>query len=191
MIDSKGEKPSVQPALRPIAFKFLAHGARSPMTDFAWIPGAWVEVEGELAPCARGIHVLRPRDTAHWIHDELWRIEHEGEAIDGIDCVVVRRARLAEPVLAWREGGAVRFARACHDRLRDLLARVGDVPEAWAIEKHRWAASVHVDKLNPAMAAYNAATGFARAPLGATPQERFRAERAWQSAWLERELPLP
>jgi hypothetical protein len=173
-----------------IAFKFLSHGARSPVTGFAWTPGTWVEAEGALAPCERGIHLLRPTDVAHWIHEELWRVEHEGETIEGIDAIIARRARLSELVSAWSEGGAARFAQACHDRLRDLLARVGEASEAWAIEKHRWAASVHVERGNTTMAAYNAAMGFARAPLGGTPQERYRAERAWQSAWLARELPL-
>jgi hypothetical protein len=172
-----------------IAFKFLARGARSPVTGFAWTPGVWVEAEGPLVLCERGIHVLRPSDVAHWIHEELWRVEHEGDAIEGMDCVVAQRARLVEPVRAWSEGGAIRFAQACHDRLREMLARIGDDPEASAIEKHCAAARAHVKRSNAAMAAYNAALGFARAPTG-TPHERFRAERTWQSAWLARELPL-
>jgi hypothetical protein len=173
-----------------ITFKFLARGARSPVTGFAWTPGLWVEAEGPLALCERGIHLLRPGDVAHWIHEELWRVEYEGDVIEGLDCLVVRRARLVEPVRAWSDGGASRFARACHDRLGDLLARLGAAAEAWAIERHRWAAGVHVQSGNAAMAAYNAAMGFARAPAPGTPQERFRAERAWQSAWLGGELPL-
>src|SRR5689334_4079735 len=80
------------------AYKFLAKGARGPISGFEWPssytggPGPWVEVEGELGLCTNGYHVCRPLDLAHWLHDELWELETQGEQLEGLDCLVVRRA---------------------------------------------------------------------------------------------------
>src|SRR5207237_363719 len=79
--------------------------------DRAW-PPTWIEAEGPLAPCVRGIHVCRPEDLEHWIHEELWEVEVDGEQTNGLDCLVVRRARLARRIDAWSDRGAERFAEA-------------------------------------------------------------------------------
>src|SRR5258708_6519958 len=98
--------------------KFLAKGALGPLSGFAWpVPqggaaGAWVEAVGPLALCARGVHVCRTSDLAHWIHDELWEVEADGDRIEGLDCVVVRRARLVRRIDDWGAAGGRRFADA-------------------------------------------------------------------------------
>ncbi len=94
-------------------------GAIGPLSGFRWPvqtegrPGAWVEAEGALDRCSRGVHVCRPSDLAHWIHDELWELETSGDEIDGLDCVVVQRARLVRRVDAWGQDGRQKFAGPC------------------------------------------------------------------------------
>jgi hypothetical protein len=48
-----------------------------------------------------------------------------------------------------------------------------------------------VQQKNRAMAAYVSAMGMSKVRGAEAREERFRAERAWQSSWLARELPLP
>ncbi len=56
---------------------------------------------------------MPPFDLAHWLHEELWEVESEGDRVEGIDCFVVRRARLVRRIDVWNAGGAARFAEAC------------------------------------------------------------------------------
>ena len=158
------------------AFKFLGAGAVGTLTGFTWpTPGVWVDVHGPLDPCRNGIHVCRPHELAHWLHDELWELEVEGEEVEAVDCFVVRRARLVRRVAGWDPAGTERFATACIERAApaaaaDILADARDAARAGF----------------PAVAAYAAALAVARATgdLEAT----YAAERAWQSAWIAREL---
>jgi hypothetical protein len=113
-----------------IAYKFLAHGAVSPTSRFGWpLPvsgeaGAWVETSGALTACVRGVHVCRAMDLAHWLNEELWALQTDGDSLRGVDCMVVRRARLLRRVDAWSNGGAVRFARACIERAETSLLAI-------------------------------------------------------------------
>jgi hypothetical protein len=167
--------------------KFLATGARGPLSGFAWPApgpdalGAWVEVEGPLAPCARGIHVCRPFELAHWIHDELWELEVDGEQTPGLDCIVVPRARLVRRIPAWGEQ-AQRFAEACveHAAAQVEPAHFGVVSELLD-DARSLATSGYV-----AVSAFTAALAVSRLPSASG--SAYRAERAWQSAWIEREL---
>jgi hypothetical protein len=88
---------------RRAPFSLLAKGALGPLSGFAWpmpqggLPGPWVEVTGPLAPCARGVHVCRSVNLAHWIHDELW--EYLGVSGDRLvkvlgDLEVIARTRM-------------------------------------------------------------------------------------------------
>jgi hypothetical protein len=170
-------------------YKFLAKGALGPLSGFTWPtpsgghPGAWVEEEGPLELCARGLHVCRTIDLAHWLHDELWELEVDGEPLAGVDCLVFRRARLLRRIDAWQEGAAMfteasvehartRAASNSHDTVRGLLADA------------QWAAGEAL----VAVSAYAAALAVATA---ARPSERklaYRAERAWQAGWIAREM---
>ena len=167
--------------------KFLAAGALGPLSGFAWpmpsgaAPGAWVEVEGPLAPCARGIHVCQPLDLAHWIHDELWELEADGKQTAGLDCLVVQRARLVRRIDAWADAGP-RFAEAC---VEHAAARIGFTelePVTALMSDARYMATHGY----VAMSAFTAALALSRLP--AVGSSAYRRERAWQSGWLVTEL---
>jgi hypothetical protein len=170
------------------AHKFLAKGALGPLSGFAWpaptrdAPGAWVEADGPLAVCARGVHVCRAQDLAHWIHDELWEVEADGGSIEGVDCIVVARARLVRRIDTWGGEGGRTFATACVDH---ASLRAGNAsPEAMRdlLEDARYmAANGYV-----ALAAYTAALVVSRA--SSASYAAYRSERAWQSAWIARSL---
>lgn len=151
-------------------FKFLAAGAIGPLSRVAWpAPGQWLVTDGPLQAGRRGAHVCRAEDLAHWLHDELWKIEVAGEHLAAPDCVVVERARLIERVAGW---DANRFAAACIARARETT----DGPYlADADECLRYG--------YPAIAAYNAALALANGDEAA-----YAAARAWQSAWIVNEL---
>jgi hypothetical protein len=179
----------VEAEVTATAYKFLAKGALGPLSGFTWPtpsdghPGAWVEEESPLELCARGLHVCRTIDLAHWLHEELWELEVDGEPLDGVDCLVFRRARLLRRIDPWQEGAATfnaasvehartRAASSSHDTVRGLLADA------------QWAAGEGL----VAVSAYAAALAVATA---ARPSERelvYRAERAWQASWIAREI---
>jgi hypothetical protein len=180
------------------AYKFLAPGAIGPISRFAWPQpdgsgaGAWIEVDGQLDPCRRGIHVCAPDQLAHWLHEELWRIEIDGVIVDGIDCQVVSRARLLAPVWAWSAGGAQRFAVAVRDRAAHLIETRPLEEQAW-LEGYVLDASLHVNAgrpESPALAGLCASVGIARSAPAEEQEAIYRAERAWQSAWIAEEMGL-
>jgi hypothetical protein len=171
------------------AYKFLAAGGVGPFSGFVWPPPsagakAWVEVEGPLATCERGVHVCRPEDLVHWIHEELWELECDGETQPGVDSLVARRARLVRRIDAWSEGGAKRFAVACGEHANALVgAEANDVVRGFLDDAEICASEgfVALGALCAALAVTNLA------PEG--ERERvYREERAWQAAWIEREL---
>ena len=151
-----------------IAYKFLASGAIGPLSRVAWpAPGEWLET-GDVVVGKQGTHVCRPEQLAHWIHDELWRIEIDGPVIEAPDCIVVARARLVERVTAW---DPIAFARACIDHACD--GTPGYLADAEEMMREGY----------PAIAAYNAALAVA-----GDDEALYADERAWQSAWLANEL---
>lgn len=150
-------------------FKFLARGAIGPLSRVAWpAPGEWLVAAGPLRVGRNGAHVCRAEDLAHWLHDELWRIEVAGEQLVGPDCVVVERARLISRV----DWDATRFAAACvaHARASAEGPLLDDADECLRYGY-------------PAIAAYNAALALAKGDEAA-----YAAARAWQSAWIVRGL---
>lgn len=171
-------------------FKFLQRGATGPLTGFAWRAGVWVETQGPLALCRSGAHLLRPPDLAHWMHEELWRAEIDGEWIEGGDCVIARRARLTERIDGWSGGDGERFAKACHDRLGARLLQATEPAARDHLTNYQWAVNWHIERRNIAMAGYVSALGIAQLASEETPANCYRRERAWQSDWLVRELRL-
>ena len=170
------------------AYKFLAAGAKAPITGFQWpvpqleAPGAWVEAAGPLEPCARGAHVCRANELAFWLHDELWELEIEGERMEGYDCVVVERARLVRRLDDWQHGGAARFARASVEHAAEQLAQA---PERDAVQQYLEDATECEEAGEVAAAAFCAAVAVANLAPGGR-EAAFRRERAWQSTFIAR-----
>jgi hypothetical protein len=164
--------------------KFLAKGAQGPLSGFAWpVPdgtaaGAWVVADGPLAPCARGVHVCRPADLAHWVHDELWELEAEGDQIEGLDCIVVRRARLVRRIDDWGAAGGRRFAEACVEHAAAAAPASDLLGDARFMSAHGYVA----------MAAFTAAVAVGRSSSEEGVEAAYRRERAWQSAWIAEHL---
>jgi hypothetical protein len=188
--------PSSSPSTGPeTAYKFLAAGAIGPMSRHRWpvptggAPGAWVEAKRPLAVCSTGVHLCRPGDLAHWLHDELWVAELDGERIAGVDCVVAERARLLRRVEAWQEGGAERFAAACAEHAAELAAHAP--PDA--VERARpylADARNYLDLRMFAVSAFCAAVAVAKLGAATEQEAAYQRERAWQSAFLMRDLDL-
>jgi hypothetical protein len=161
------------------AFKFLGQGAIGTFTGFVWpAPGAWVDVTGPLDPCRNGFHVCHAHELAHWLHEELWELDVDGDQLAGTDCFVVRRARLVRQVAAWDAAGTVRFAHACIEHA-DQSGAAGD-----ALAEARGAA----DGGYPAIAAYIAALAVGRIGPAAELEQGYARERTWQSDWIAREM---
>lgn len=179
------------------AYKFLARGALGAVTEFAWPlpaaggePGAWVIASSPVALCASGVHACRPRELAHWLHEELWLVELGGELREGVDCLVAERARLIRPLQAWQEGGARRFAHAARDHAAQLTAAG---PEASRARLAQYVAdsSAHLPHGATALAAFCAAMAVAWLE-GADhfDEAAYRRERVWQSEFIARDLQL-
>ena len=165
------------------AFKFLAAGAIGRFSRHPWpVDGAWVAADGPLVVGKCGAHVCRVENLAHWLDDELWEIELAGDRLEARDCLVVSRARLVREVERWRLGGATRFAAACIERA-DRIASDGGSETRALVDDAR--ALLHAG--HPAVAAYTAAVVVARLDAVA-PTAAYEAERAWQSAWIAREI---
>jgi len=171
-------------------YKFLAAGAKGPITGFQWpLPqleaaGEWVEAGGPLEACGRGAHVCRPRELAFWIHDELWEVEVDGAQIEGYDCLVAERARLVRRIEDWQRGGAARFANACLERAAASVAQAASEQRAAVasyLEDAEWAAG----EARAAETAFCAALVVAK--LGGVPVDAaFRQERFWQAGYIAR-----
>jgi len=175
-------------------FKFLTKGAAGPISGFAWprpggdAPGAWVEADGPLAPCANGSHLCRAGDLAHWLHDELWETEAAGEQIEGLDCIVVRRARLVRRIDAWHLGGAVRFGDACARHASEVIDSTPPGPASDEVKAMLADSFVSVRTGFVATGAWAAALAVAKLADPADQHEAYRRERAWQSEWIARVL---
>ena len=168
------------------AFKFLAAGARGPVSGFQWPrPGTWVETQGVIAPCERGTHVCRARDLPYWLHDELWEMELAGEQIEGFDCLVVQRARLVRRFDGWQRDGARNFVEACAEHAAEIVARAA--PEARELAQGYVEDALECAAANVvAFGAFSAAVAVGKLAPAAEAASAYRHERAWQADWLVR-----
>ena len=121
-------------------------------------------------------------------------MELDGPSVEGADCVVAARARLVARIDAWSGGGAQRFAAAVRDHAAEQIARH---PEGSRLQGYVDDASWHVANgmpESPALAALCAAMAVAQAQAGSggggQAEPAYRRERAWQSAWIAREMHL-
>ena len=89
--------------------------------NHTWKIGEWVEVQGEIVPCSNGIHLCHPQDVIHWLHNDIYEAEHEGEIIESDDKVVVRKARIISHCDNWNERTARLFAVWCARQVQHLM----------------------------------------------------------------------
>lgn len=173
------------------AHKFLAPGAVGPFSGFAWPepdglrPGAWVEWDGPLVPCASGVHALRLGALPVWLDDELWSVELEDPVVEDAGLLVSGRGRLLSRVAAWDATAARAFAGGCVERARAYAA--GPAPRR-AAECAGDAASYADAVRRPrdaAVVGYVAAHAAEAAEAGGLVRER-----AEQARWLAERLGL-
>ena len=128
-----------------------------------WQKGRWRSVKGELVPCENGLHLCREQDLVLWVARSLWLAEHDGELLDAVDKVVVRRARVVERLAAWNERTARLFAADCAERVLRLFE----------------AKYPNDDRPRKAI---EAARAFARGEIDAVARDAAR-DAAWDAAW--------
>lgn len=167
-------------------YKFLTAGARGPISGFQWpLDGAWVETTGALEPCLRGAHVCRPGDLPYWLHDELWEAEIAGDRLEGIDCVVVARARLVRRIDTWQRDGARSFVAACVQHAHELVASADasrrELAQGYLDDAHECADAGIV-----AFGAFSSAVAVGKLTAEPDALQAYRRERAWQAEWLQR-----
>jgi len=130
-------------------------------------------------------------DLAYWLHEELWRIELDGDCVEGQDCILAPRGRLLERMDDWSEkGGAQEFARAVRDHALEIIA---PHPERARLQGYVDDATCHVANgflESPALAGLCSAMAVAQAAGGDAIEDAYRRERAWQSAWIVARLKL-
>jgi hypothetical protein len=165
------------------ALKFLRPGRIGPFTGAVWPqPGSWLETSGELSLCRSGVHALRLSALPFWLAEKLWRVELEGahEPADGV--LLARRGRLIEPIAAWNDETARRYAESCLDALpEDLSSAVARTRRSHAeIGAREVSASP-----SAAWIGYVAAQTLETERPGAYIEERKR-----QAAWLREHLGL-
>ena len=167
------------------ALKALRSGAVGPFSGFRWPtpgdgPGAWVEAEAGLSPCASGIHACLPAQLPAWLQDELWEIELGGEITMLERKVVGERGRLLRRVDEWDERVLAEYGEACLRRV-EALASENERLGVYAADGPVLLA--HGEELLVAFSA-------ARAAEVAGGSEGYDRERAWQAAWLAERLGL-
>jgi hypothetical protein len=164
------------------ALKFLKHGRVGPFSGVTWPePGQWLEADEPPELCRSGVHGLLPDVLAHWVGEELWRVELDREATVTRGVVVASRGRLISRVEGWNDATAREFARACAAHVAD--AATGRAAEYAADAKA--SAEEAVADFTATTVAYMAAhAAEAESPGG------FEAERLWQSRWLAKRLGI-
>jgi hypothetical protein len=175
------------------AYKFLTSDRRSPITGFHWPESGWVEATGPLEACRNGIHACRIDDLPHWIGDDLWAVEVEGEVQAAPNGVLARRGRLVERVQQWADGAAREFADNCARRAQTLADETA-TGETATVDERASDAAVYAASGWVSASAYIAAVVAGQVGSGGLEgplyEEHFLAERARQAAWLQERLRL-
>jgi hypothetical protein len=71
-----------------------------------WVPGEWVEVEGELIPHLHGLHASREQDLLDYVSSQIWSFEYEGQRIDQHRAIVVRKGQIVNQYTNWTDTSA-------------------------------------------------------------------------------------
>jgi hypothetical protein len=168
-----------------IAYKFLCEGAVGRFSEARWpAPGAWLEAEGTLEPCANGVHACPLEALAYWFDDELWAVELDGEILDEETVLVARRGRLVERIDRWPAVSRA-FADDCAARARELAAGHEDERVMELVGDAQYHADRADTPRHAVVAAYCAAVAADTMRPGS-----FDDERAWQSRRLAERLGL-
>jgi len=174
-------------------YKVLKPDRKTIHANGQWpMPGKWLEAEGDLIPCANGLHLCRRGDLIQWLGPEIWTAEYEGERVDSNDKIVVRKARLIKRLDTWNERTQRLFACDCaehvlhffeskfpgDDRPRKVIetTRLYAVGEA-SLPELRLAARATRDAASAAWAARAARAA------GSSGAEWDAAEAAAEAAW--------
>ena len=105
-----------------IAYKFLDQKRVAPFTRVRWPePGEWLESE-RVELCLSGVHACRIVDLPYWLQTELWKVELEGDVVEGERLVAARRGRLVGRVETWTDEVAKNFGRSCAEEARRRTA---------------------------------------------------------------------
>ena len=99
-------------------YKVLASGQKSCNGgDAQWIPGEWMPSIEEIEPCKSGYHLCRRQDLIHWLNEEIWEAEYQGEMIIDDNKIVVQQARITKRIDTWNERTARLFAADCAENV--------------------------------------------------------------------------
>jgi hypothetical protein len=128
--------------------------------------------------------VCRAFDLAYWLHDELWETQVDGDQIEGIDCLVVRRARLLRRIDAWHQGGAMRFAEACAKHAAELAGASNVASEH--VRDYIDDAALSARSGYVGVSAFAAALAVGRLGDPSDEESAYRRERVWQADWIAR-----
>ena len=192
-------------------YKFLTADGCSPYANYEWPlptedrPGEWVEVEGELVECKRGIHACRQEDLLHWLDATLYELEYAEPPEAAANKVFGRSARLVRRIPEWDDRTARMLAADFAEHVAHLWEapdRVTWVPADTISVVRRYAeGDATREELDAAYsAAYSAASSAARsatnfaahyaASSAADSAAYSFAERDWQTVRLAEVLGL-
>jgi hypothetical protein len=162
-----------------IAYKFLGQNRVAPFTRLRWPePGEWLESE-RVELCLSGVHACRVVDLPYWLQTELWKVELEGDVLEGERLVAARRGRLVGQIEAWTDGVAKDFGWSCAKEARRRASVSPDLEE-YAVDAEGAA------ERTPRFAAF-ASARLAELQDGSAGYE---VERARQARWLADALGL-
>ena len=175
-------------------YKFLKENGSSPQGYGEWHlpkskrPGKWMpKIEGELAACENGYHVLRDTDLIHWLGPVLWEVEIKGELVESGDKCITRQARLIRKVDTWNERSQRLFACWCAERVLHLYEK--QYPDDSRVRQCIETARLYANG-KATLEDLRAASWASRAASRAASEAASRASRAAQSAHLLEILEL-
>jgi len=92
-----------------------------------WVPGEWLEVTGDLRPCANGLHLCTADQLLDWVAPRVYVAEFApgSQVMQGHMTLVGEKARLLRPLESWRGPTLRRFGLACVKRIESILDHDG------------------------------------------------------------------
>jgi hypothetical protein len=167
-----------------LGYKCLRPGRVGPFSGHTWPIADWVE-GGDPALCVRGVHACRVDDLPHWLTEELWEVELDGELRREGRKLVAERGRLVHRIEEWTHGAAISYGEGCAARARERVAAATGDTAAQVSELAADVAAVAA-RGEPALVGYIAA----RAAEVHAGVDGYAEERAAQARWLASELGL-